>query len=396
MDHTPYVLVFLSISIQGLLSENNNTSTESVHFRLVGRASRCHGDLEMKWQDENWKPVAGYYWYRKLGNRVCAELDCGSAVSLRHRNTGSHKDSWWIRSEWDESALSDGFVSETHLSSSLELSCSDSVRLVRGSNVCSGRLEVWSNQSRSWSSVCEGHLDLHGAQVVCRELGCGAPGLLQGALYGEAEAPVVQTFQCEGHESALLDCGSSESQTCSSGTAVDLTCTDPDDVRLVGGASRCNGTVQVKYHGEWRDMGYDSYYYDLWTLKVADVICRRLDCGSAISGRTSGPSGPLWVISPICLLSTSTLMDCIRRHPDSSGSALFLTCSDSVTHLIIRVVLIVPALLIFDISLFFYYKVRSHLSSVDPLDFRLSHTHRSLNWTCLLQGCNSFGFFIIV
>uniref|UniRef100_A0A672Y5W6 SRCR domain-containing protein n=1 Tax=Sphaeramia orbicularis TaxID=375764 RepID=A0A672Y5W6_9TELE len=179
----------------------------------------------MKRQDGNWKPVNGLNWYRKLGNRVCAELDCGSAVSVRRRWTGSDIDSWRIRSDCDESALSDCFRFRTSLSSSLELSCSDSVKLVHGSSVCSGRLEVRSNQSRSWSSVCEGHLDLHGAQVVCRELGCGTPGLLQGALYGEAEAPVGQTFQCEGHESVLLDCGSSGSQTCSSGTAVDLTCT---------------------------------------------------------------------------------------------------------------------------------------------------------------------------
>uniref|UniRef100_A0A673A7H6 SRCR domain-containing protein n=1 Tax=Sphaeramia orbicularis TaxID=375764 RepID=A0A673A7H6_9TELE len=314
----------------GLLSENNSTATESVHFRLVGGASRCHGDLEMKRQDGNWKPVEGFNWYRKLGNRVCAELDCGSAVSVRDRWTRSSIDNWRIRSDCVESELRNCFTSETYLSSFLELNCSDSVRLVQGSSVCSGRLEVRSNQSRSWSSVCEGHLDLRGAQVVCRELGCGAPGLLQGALSGAAEAPVVQTFTCEGHESALLDCGSSGAQTCSSGTAVNLTCTDPDDVRLVGGASHCNGKVQIKHHGEWRDVGYGDYSSDPWTLKAADVICRRLDCGSAVSGRGSGPSVPLWFITLTCLLSTSALTNCVRTYPASFGSTLSLTCSDSV------------------------------------------------------------------
>uniref|UniRef100_A0A672YQD1 SRCR domain-containing protein n=1 Tax=Sphaeramia orbicularis TaxID=375764 RepID=A0A672YQD1_9TELE len=196
MDHR-LMIICMSFWMQGLLSENNSTSTESVHFRLVRGASRCHGDLEMKQQDGNWKPVEGSYGYRKLGNRVCAELDCGSAVSVRDRDGFSRIDSWKIRPDCDESALRDCFKSHTILYSSLELNCSDSVRLVHGSSVCSGRLEVRSNQSRSWSSVCDRHLDLHGAQVVCRELGCGAPGLLQGAPYGAAEAPVVQTFQCE-------------------------------------------------------------------------------------------------------------------------------------------------------------------------------------------------------
>uniref|UniRef100_A0A672Z455 SRCR domain-containing protein n=1 Tax=Sphaeramia orbicularis TaxID=375764 RepID=A0A672Z455_9TELE len=286
----------------------------------------------MKRQDGDWKPVDGLTWYRKLGNRVCAELDCGSAVSVTGRQTRSgrekDRDSWWIRPDCDEPSLSDCFTSKTRLLSFLELSCSDSVRLVHGSSLCSGRLEVRSNQSRSWSSVCEGHLDLHGAQVVCRELGCGALEFLQGALSGAAEAPVVQTFTCEGHESALLDCGSSGAQTCSSGTAVDLTCTDPDDVRLVRGPSRCKGVVEIKHHGEWRDMGHYSPS-DSWTLKAADAICRRVDCGSAVSV-VAGPTYDKWFFSPHCLLSTSTLTDCVTTRPLSIGSAPYLTCSDSV------------------------------------------------------------------
>ncbi|KAL4005185.1 hypothetical protein ACER0C_004898 [Sarotherodon galilaeus] len=116
----------------------------------------------------------------------------------------------------------------------------DSVRLLNGSSLCSGRLEVKSNQS--WSSVCEADFDQQDAEVVCRELGCGPPSVLQGALYGEVEAPVwSKEFQCGGHESALLDCRSSGSarNSCSPGKGVGLTCSEPNDVRLVGGASRC-------------------------------------------------------------------------------------------------------------------------------------------------------------
>nr|XP_033503100.1 scavenger receptor cysteine-rich type 1 protein M130-like [Epinephelus lanceolatus] len=119
----------------------------------------------------------------------------------------------------------------------------DSVRLVDGTSLCSGRLEVKSNQR--WSSVCEADFDQQDAEVVCRELGCGAPSVLQGALYGEVEAPMwTKEFQCGGHESALLDCRSSDSNrnTCSPGKAVGLTCSEP--VRLVGGDSHCAGTLE--------------------------------------------------------------------------------------------------------------------------------------------------------
>ena len=84
------------------------------------------------------------------------------------------------------------------------------------------------NQStQRWSSVCEDYFDQQDAEVVCRELGCGAPSVLQGVLYGEVETPMrTKEFQCGGHESALLDCRSSGSDrnTCSPGKAVGLTC----------------------------------------------------------------------------------------------------------------------------------------------------------------------------
>ncbi|XP_041658801.1 scavenger receptor cysteine-rich type 1 protein M130-like [Cheilinus undulatus] len=105
------------------------------------------------------------------------------------------------------------------------MTCSDSVRLVDGTGLCSGRLEVRSDQR--WSPVCEEDLDLQGAQVVCRELDCGAPSVFKGGMFGGVEAPFwTKKFQCEGHESALLDCPDSglTGNTCPAATAVGLTC----------------------------------------------------------------------------------------------------------------------------------------------------------------------------
>uniref|UniRef100_A0A3B4UQG7 SRCR domain-containing protein n=1 Tax=Seriola dumerili TaxID=41447 RepID=A0A3B4UQG7_SERDU len=238
--------------------------------RLVGGASRCAGTLEVKRGE--WGPVDDYYWTLKA-----------SAVAY-------------------------------------------SVRLVNGTSQCSGRLEVKSNQW--WSSVCEVDFDQQDAEVVCRELGCGAPSVLQGALYGEVEAPMwTKEFQCGGHESALLDCRSSDSAraTCSPGKAVGLTCSEP--VRLVGGASRCAGTLEVK-RGEWRPV--DDYY---WTLKASAVACRDLDCGSAVSTRRGKSlKRPLWRINTDCVHSGFTLRECLSPL-DSSVFTLELTCSGKHSHL---------------------------------------------------------------
>ncbi|TDH13409.1 hypothetical protein EPR50_G00057460 [Perca flavescens] len=203
----------------------------------------------------------------------------------------------------------------------------DSVRLVNGTSLCSGRLEVKTNQStQRWSSVCENDFDQQDAEVVCRELGCGAPSVLQGALYGEVEPPMrTKEFQCGGHESALLDCSSSGSDrnTCSPGTAVGLTCSEPDAVRLVGGASRCRGTLEVK-QGEWRPV---KDYYSDWSLKTAAAACRESDCGSAVSvEREESSDRSVWRIRSDCVESGSTLRECAASS-GSSSSVLHLTCS---------------------------------------------------------------------
>ncbi|XP_067451804.1 uncharacterized protein [Thunnus thynnus] len=199
----------------------------------------------------------------------------------------------------------------------------DSVRLVNGTKRCSGRLEVKSEQS--WSSVCEADFDQQDAEVVCKELSCGAPSVLQGALYGEVEAPMwTKEFQCGGHESALLDCGRSDSarSTCSPGKAVGLTCSEP--VRLVGGASHCAGTLEVKL-GEWRPV-YDFY----WSPKKAAVACTELDCGSAVStgNRNESSVRSVWRINRDCVESGSSLRDCVISSSGSSSSIMELTCSD--------------------------------------------------------------------
>ncbi|XP_055780243.1 deleted in malignant brain tumors 1 protein-like [Salvelinus fontinalis] len=105
------------------------------------------------------------------------------------------------------------------------VTCSESVRLVDGAGLCSGRVEVKSNQS--WASVCEADFDRQDAEVVCGELGCGAPAALQGGLYGGGEGQTWdKEFQCKGKESLLLDCDTSDRKhnTCLPGNAVGLTC----------------------------------------------------------------------------------------------------------------------------------------------------------------------------
>ncbi|XP_029929813.1 scavenger receptor cysteine-rich type 1 protein M160-like [Myripristis murdjan] len=326
------LVLFMLLCSSGLQAEGKHNSAEPDDVRLVGGASRCAGTLEIKHQGD-WRPGDDMYfdWTLKTAAVVCRQLGCGSAVSTDRREDSSDRSVWWIRPDCHQlgSTLRECVETRSDASSSnLQIVCSESVRLVNGNSLCSGRVEVKSNQS--WTSVCEADFDQQDAEVVCRELGCGAPSVFQGALYGEAEAPMwTREFQCEGSESVLLDCGSSGTvrNKCSPGDAVGLTCSEPGDVRLAGGASNCSGRLEVEYHGDWRP-AYDWY----WNLKAAAAVCRQLDCGSAASTdrREDSSDRSVFWVSPDCLQSGSTLRECLALRPDTSSSSLQITCSESV------------------------------------------------------------------
>uniref|UniRef100_A0A8C7JF67 Uncharacterized protein n=1 Tax=Oncorhynchus kisutch TaxID=8019 RepID=A0A8C7JF67_ONCKI len=196
----------------------------------------------------------------------------------------------------------------------------ESVRLVGGAGLCSGRVEVKSYQS--WASVCEADFDRQDAEVVCRDVGCGAPAALQGGLYGEGEGQTWdKEFQCKGKESLLLDCDTSdrENNTCLPGNAVGLTCSEPDDVRLVGGGCRCAGGVEWYDQGEWRTVGASD-----WKRRdVAAVVCRQLGCGSTVSELLGNTTRGIRVS---CSGFESSLRECSRSYDLRPG--LTVICSD--------------------------------------------------------------------
>uniref|UniRef100_A0A3P8TX58 SRCR domain-containing protein n=1 Tax=Amphiprion percula TaxID=161767 RepID=A0A3P8TX58_AMPPE len=279
----------------------------------------CSGRLEQQHQSD-WEPVRDQNWDWNLtaADQVCRRISCGSVVSLRR--TLDQEPPEDLVTKYDSRAE----VTPVLLPVRVEITCSDSVRLVGGTHLCSGRLQVKWNQV--WSSVCSDGFDLQDAEVVCRELGCGSPSGFKGELYGEA--PEWNTeFLCGGHESGLLHCDHSDRDTCSPGTTITLTCSDPDDVRLVGGASRCAGRLEMKHDGVWRAIKVQN---PNWNLKVATMTCRRLNCGPAVSAvnRPKYPQEDAWWIGSSC--RHSTLKQCVTVNHQQISDSLEVTCSDSV------------------------------------------------------------------
>ncbi|KAJ4919694.1 hypothetical protein JOQ06_022373, partial [Pogonophryne albipinna] len=267
-------------------------------IRLAGnRSNHCSGRVEI-YHSSTWGTVCGDGWDRDDAQVVCRQLGCGSALSAPHsahygfgtHNCGHSEDA--------------GVV------------CSDpEVRLAgSGSNHCSGRVEIY--HSSTWGTVCDDGWDRDDAQVVCRQLGCGsALSAPHSAHYGQGSGPIwLDDVGCSGSESSVTECAHPGFGTHNCGHSEDagVVCSDPE-VRLAGfGSNHCSGRVEIYHSSTWGTVCDDG-----WDLDDAQVVCRQLGCGSALSAPHSAHygqgTGPIWLDDVGCSGSESSVTEC--AHP---------------------------------------------------------------------------------
>ncbi|XP_057634707.1 deleted in malignant brain tumors 1 protein-like [Chionomys nivalis] len=174
------------------------------------------------------------------------------------------------------------------------------LRLVGGSNRCSGRVEIL--YQGVWGTVCDDLWDLNEAEVICRQLGCGkGVSALGKAYFGPGSGDIfLDNFQCAGVEHFLGQCAHSDwrDHNCGHHEDAGVICSDAEkplldvpgdwpELRLVGGSSRCSGRVEVLHQGVW-----GTVCDDLWGSNEAEVVCRQLECGQAISSLGEAYFGP--------------------------------------------------------------------------------------------------------
>ncbi|XP_034568094.1 deleted in malignant brain tumors 1 protein-like isoform X2 [Notolabrus celidotus] len=183
-----------------------------------------------------------------------------------------------------------------------------------GSNQCSGRVEIL--YGRTWGTVCDDNWDLNDAKVVCRQLNCGtalsAPG---GAAFGAGSDPILlDDVSCSGSESSLNECGHGGFRThdCTHSEDAGVVCSDVR-LRLSGsGSTQCSGRVEILSDSNWGTVCDDN-----WDLNDAKVVCRQLNCGTALSapgGAAFGAgSDPILLDDVSCSGSESSLNECGHR-----------------------------------------------------------------------------------
>ncbi|XP_075139572.1 scavenger receptor cysteine-rich type 1 protein M130-like [Leptodactylus fuscus] len=302
--------------------------------RLSGGVTKCEGAVEVKYGEE-WAGVN--YNSKNLENVAsvaCRELGycTGEETSLsqcEYTTSGQV-----LSSAYQLGVICSGLMYKVSSTVMCSVNCDLSsghreYRLVDGPSACSGHLEA--HVGNTWGSVCEIDSDLRAANVLCKELQCGeaVPSLL---TYTRGPGPIwTEKIHCVGNESKLNDCLKITGEgACTKESPPSIQCKGLfNSYRLVNGGQKCSGRVEVLYEGRW--MAVCSSH---WTLQEANVLCRQMKCGVAVSVPGGGHFGSYNVITTYRFHCTGTedhLGDCNitalgnRKCPSSDTGGVICT-----------------------------------------------------------------------
>ncbi|XP_060082802.1 scavenger receptor cysteine-rich type 1 protein M130-like [Ylistrum balloti] len=147
----------------------------------------------------------------------------------------------------------------------------NAIRLVNGSDIQEGRLEVFRG---TWGTVCDDYFSDKDAEVVCRILGYQniIPTAISIARYGEGSGTIwMDDVKCTGTETDIGSCpfNSWGHHNCQHSEDASVKCEIRYDtrIRLVGGRHPYEGRLEIHTNGGWGTVcGRNFDIYDAETL----------------------------------------------------------------------------------------------------------------------------------
>ncbi|XP_061095004.1 deleted in malignant brain tumors 1 protein-like [Conger conger] len=301
----------------------NCSASAQTPIRLVDGDNECSGRVEI-YHAAQWGTVCDFSWNLKNAEVACRQAGCGRALAALSRvHFGEGSGPIWLDNvgcSGNESSLTQcqrpGFRSNRCFHEfDVGVICS-AIRLVNGSDQCSGRVEIY--HVGQWGTVCDNSWNMNNAEVVCRQAGCGrALDALSSAHFGQGSGPIwLGDVSCSGNESSLTQCQHPGfgSYNCSHHEDVGVNCSGnlQTQIRLVNGDNECSGRVEIYHVGQWGTVCDNS-----WNMNDAEVVCRQAGCGRALAAVSSAHfgqgSGLMWLNNVTCSGNESSLTQC--QHP---------------------------------------------------------------------------------
>ncbi|KAI6658615.1 Scavenger receptor cysteine-rich protein type 12 isoform X1 [Oopsacas minuta] len=264
--------------------------------RLGGGGVPFEGRVEVKLDgDTIWGSVCGYGFTYADASVICKQLGYPavtqfSTSSIFKTNSDPTIVSLGCRGNEDQ-------ISECHIQLSESASSCDSnqagvtcslyaptrypVRLTAGTNQ-EGIVEVF-YQGR-WGTICDDQWNVPDADVICKQIGFPASlrAVSSSPQYLDSSIPVwLSGVDCEGTEDKITDCRNDGwgSTSCNYHLDAGVTCEAPRyPIRLRGGESDNQGTVEIYVNGTWGLVCDDS-----WDMADGLVACRELGYPSVLA-----------------------------------------------------------------------------------------------------------------